>query len=46
MLVDLGFWVKLNQLVKTFKPIVDTIGNVESHDYYLASCMLKLIQAV
>ena len=43
MLVDPGYWVKLNQLVKTCKPIIDAIGNIESHDCNLANCMLELI---
>ena len=43
VLVDPGYWVKLNQLVKTCKPIIDAIGNVESCDCNLANCMLELI---
>lgn len=43
MLVDPGYWVKPNQLVKTCRPIIDAIGNVESHDCNLANCMLELI---
>ena len=41
---DLAFWKHLHQLIKTCKPIVDTIGNLESRDATLADCMLEFIQ--
>ena len=37
-------WIKLGQIIKTCKPIVDAIGNIESRDCNLADCMLELIQ--
>ncbi|KAI6154182.1 hypothetical protein BKA82DRAFT_4447900 [Pisolithus tinctorius] len=33
----------MDQLVKTMKPIVDLIGNCETHEASLAFCMLELI---
>lgn len=36
--------MKLNQIIKVCKHIVDTIGNIESCDCSLADCMLELIQ--
>ena len=38
------YWIKLNQVIKTCKPIVDVIGNLEYHECNLADCMLKLIR--
>jgi hypothetical protein len=37
------FWQQLDQLIKTVKPIVDAIRNLESREVSLADCMLKLI---
>ncbi|KIJ05662.1 hypothetical protein PAXINDRAFT_164749 [Paxillus involutus ATCC 200175] len=34
----------INILIKTMKPLVDTIGNCESREASLASCMLELIR--
>ena len=44
VLTDSEYWPHLNQLVKTCKPIVDAIGNLESRDATLADCMLELIR--
>jgi hypothetical protein len=41
---DLAFWRHLRQLIKTCKPIVDAIGNLESRDATLADCMLEFIR--
>jgi hypothetical protein len=38
------FWQRLDQLIKTVKPIVDAIGNLESREVSLADCMLELIR--
>lgn len=38
------YWKHLEQLVKTTKFIVDTIGNQESCQASLADCMLELIR--
>ncbi|KAI0073357.1 hypothetical protein K474DRAFT_1603514 [Panus rudis PR-1116 ss-1] len=38
------YWVQLNQLVKTCKPIVDAIGNLELRKATLADCMLELLR--
>lgn len=43
VLIDPDYWPRLTQLIKTCKPIVDAIGNLESHDATLADCMLELI---
>lgn len=43
-LADPDYWSRLNQLIKTCKPIIDAIGNVESRDCNLADCMLELIR--
>ncbi|KIK14928.1 hypothetical protein PISMIDRAFT_641921 [Pisolithus microcarpus 441] len=40
---DLEFWPAMDQLIKTTKPLVDTIGNCESCEASLALCMLELI---
>ncbi|KIK19779.1 hypothetical protein PISMIDRAFT_658638 [Pisolithus microcarpus 441] len=40
---DLEFWPAMDQLIKTTKPLVDTIGNCKSCEASLASCMLELI---
>ncbi|KAI5982193.1 ribonuclease H-like domain-containing protein [Pisolithus albus] len=41
---DLEFWPAMDQLIKTTKPLVDMIGNCESREASLASCMLELIR--
>ncbi|KIK75079.1 hypothetical protein PAXRUDRAFT_173872, partial [Paxillus rubicundulus Ve08.2h10] len=41
---DKSFWPAMDQLVKTTKPLVNTIGNCESCEASLASCMLELIR--
>ena len=38
-----NYWKLLQQLIKTCKPLVDAIGNLESRDVNLADCMLELI---
>ncbi|RPD67877.1 hypothetical protein L226DRAFT_548734 [Lentinus tigrinus ALCF2SS1-7] len=40
------FWPLLNQFIRTTKPLVDAIGNVEAHDATLADCMLELVRCV
>ncbi|KAH9916114.1 uncharacterized protein BXZ73DRAFT_53938 [Epithele typhae] len=37
-----NFWPRIAQLVRTTKPLVDAIGNVESRNAGLADCMLEL----
>ena len=44
VLLDSSFWIYLKQLIKTVKPLVDAIGDLESHDVNLADCMLELIR--
>lgn len=44
VLTNTNFWARLNQLVKVAKPLVDAIGNLESHDANLADCMLEMIR--
>lgn len=41
--LDCQFWDMLDQLVRSTKPIVDAIGNLESRQATLADCMLELI---
>ena len=41
---DPNYWSCLEQLIKTCKPLVDAIGNLESRDADLADCMLELIR--
>ena len=41
---DDEFWPEIDQLIKTVKPLVDTIANCESRDASLATCMLELIR--
>jgi len=43
VLADPDYWPRLKQLIKTMKPIVDTIGNLESREASLADCMLEFI---
>lgn len=43
MLHDRTFWQWLDQLIKTVKPIVNAIGNLESREVSLADCMLEFI---
>ncbi|EJF63824.1 hypothetical protein DICSQDRAFT_145296 [Dichomitus squalens LYAD-421 SS1] len=38
------FWPAIAQFIRTVKPLVDAIGNVESRDATLADCMLELIR--
>ena len=38
------YWQQVEQLIKTVKPIVDAIGNLESREANLADCMLELIR--
>ena len=38
------FWPAVSQFIRTVKPLVDAIGNVESRDATLADCMLELIR--
>lgn len=38
-----SYWKILQQFIKTCKPIVDAIGNLESRNVTLADCMLELI---
>ena len=40
---DDEFWPAIDQLIKTVKPLVDTIAKCESRDASLATCMLELI---
>ncbi|KAI0310028.1 ribonuclease H-like domain-containing protein [Amylostereum chailletii] len=44
VLYDAAYWPHLDQLIRTTKPIVDAIGNLESRDAMLADCMLELIR--
>ncbi|KAH9910897.1 uncharacterized protein BXZ73DRAFT_57504 [Epithele typhae] len=44
VLDHINFWPHLSQLIRTAKPLVDAIGNVESRDSGLADCMLELIR--
>ncbi|KAH7918267.1 hypothetical protein BV22DRAFT_1024858, partial [Leucogyrophana mollusca] len=44
VLRDEEFWPAIDQLIKTVKPVVDTIGNCESREASLASCMLEFIR--
>ena len=46
VLHDGEFWTCLAQLIKTTKPLVDVIGNIECHEASLADCMLKFIWCV
>jgi hypothetical protein len=41
--MDIDHWDHVNQLVWTIKPLVDAIGNLESHKASLADCMLELL---
>ena len=41
---DPCYWIQLEQLIKTCKPLVDAIGNLESREANLADCMLELIR--
>jgi hypothetical protein len=43
MIRDATYWQLLQQLIKTCKPLVDAIGNLESRDATLADCMPELI---
>ncbi|KAG2356416.1 hypothetical protein BDR07DRAFT_1380799 [Suillus spraguei] len=43
VLYDPLYWPHLSQFIKTCKPIVDAMGNLESRDATLADCMLELI---
>ncbi|KIN93549.1 hypothetical protein M404DRAFT_11402 [Pisolithus tinctorius Marx 270] len=38
-----SYWMYLEQLIKTVKPLVDAIGNLESCQASLTDCMLELI---
>ena len=38
------FWPTISQFIRTVKPLVDAIGNVESREATLADCMLELIR--
>jgi hypothetical protein len=38
------YWDMINQIIRTCKPIVDAIGNLESRDANLADCMLELLR--
>jgi hypothetical protein len=44
VLHDRNFWPRIDQLIKTTKPIVDAIGNLECREASLADCMLELIR--
>lgn len=44
VLSDTEYWPHLGQFIKTCKPIVNAIGNLELRDATLADCMLELIQ--
>ena len=44
VLRDVEFWNGIGQLIRTAKPLVDAIGDCESRDTSLASCMLALIR--
>ena len=39
-----AIWPQVDQFVRTVKPLVDAIGNLESRDTTLADCMLELIR--
>jgi hypothetical protein len=41
---DPCYWILLEQLIKTCKPLVDAIGNLKSREVNLADCMLELIR--
>lgn len=41
---DEEFWLGVEQLIKTMKPVVDTIGDCETREASLALCMLELIR--
>lgn len=41
---DPNYWIILQQVIKTCKPIVDAIGNLESRNATLADCMVELIR--
>ncbi|KAF8580655.1 hypothetical protein K439DRAFT_1415198 [Ramaria rubella] len=41
---DLDHWKHNSQLIRTCKPIVDAIGNLETRDCTLADCMLELLR--
>ena len=43
-LANNNHWMKLNQIIKICKPIVDAIGNIESCDCNFTDRMLELIQ--
>ncbi|KAG2362575.1 hypothetical protein BDR07DRAFT_1580225 [Suillus spraguei] len=43
VLYDPLYWPHLGQFIKTCKPIIDAIRNLESQDATLADCMLELI---
>jgi hypothetical protein len=43
VLHDLKLWTGLSQLIKTTKPLVNAIGNLESWEASLADCMLGFI---
>jgi len=40
---DDEFWPAIDQLIKTVKPLVDTIANCKNRKALLATCMLELI---
>lgn len=42
---DITHWDHNDQLIRICKPMVDAIGNLESHNVNLADCMLELIWA-
>jgi hypothetical protein len=41
---DTVHWSYINQIIKLCKPIVDAIGNLESHNATLADCILEMIR--
>ncbi|KAG2126392.1 hypothetical protein BD769DRAFT_1628434 [Suillus cothurnatus] len=43
VLCDAEFWPAIDQEIKVMKPIIDLIGDEESHNLSLTSCMLGLI---
>ncbi|TFY74736.1 hypothetical protein EWM64_g9276 [Hericium alpestre] len=45
IVMDPQHWTYNDQLIRTCKPLVDIIGNIESRDATLADCMLELIGA-
>ncbi|KAI0056370.1 hypothetical protein BV25DRAFT_1978033, partial [Artomyces pyxidatus] len=45
VLYDRTHWALNDQLIRTCKPLVDLLGNIESRDATLADCMLELIAA-